>query len=129
MSALDVNEIKRDGVWCAAVKGAGVTRIKVKARDGHERTIEGKDGLSLMQVIRDNGFDEVLALCGGCCSCGTCHVYVSEQSLARMPEMHNEERDLLDALSHRSELSRLSCQIPCTPVLDGVELQIAPTED
>ena len=106
-----------------------MTRIKVKARDGHERTIEGQAGQSLMQVIRDNGFDEVLALCGGCCSCGTCHVYVSEQSLARMPEMHNEERDLLDALSHRSELSRLSCQIHCTPMLDGVELQIAPSED
>jgi ferredoxin, 2Fe-2S len=129
VSAFDVNEIKRDDVWYAAVKGVGVTRIKVKARDGHERTIEGQDGLSLMQVIRDNGFDEVLALCGGCCSCGTCHVFVSELSLARMPEMQNEERDLLDALSHRSELSRLSCQIPCTPMLDGVELQIAPSED
>jgi ferredoxin, 2Fe-2S len=127
--AFDVHGIKRDSAWCAAVKGVGVTKIKVKARDGHERTIEGQDGLSLMQVIRDNGIDEVFALCGGCCSCGTCHVYVSEQFLARMPEMHSEERDLLEALSHRRDLSRLSCQIPCTPTLDGVELQIAPTED
>lgn len=119
----------RDDVWCAAVRGTGVTKIKVKARDGHERTIEGQEGLSLMQVIRDSGFDEVLALCGGCCSCGTCHVYVSEHSLARLPAMHNEERDLLDALSHKSELSRLSCQIPCTPALDGLELQIAPSEE
>ena len=129
MRALHVREIERNGVGCAAVRGVAVTRIKVKARDGHERTIEGMDGLSLMHVIRDNGFDEVVALCGGCCSCGTCHVYVAEQFLARMPEMHNEERDLLDVLSHRSELSRLSCQIPCTPKLDGVELQIAPAED
>jgi ferredoxin, 2Fe-2S len=128
VSAFDVSQIKCDDVWCAAVEGVEVTRIKVKARDGHERIIEGQDGYSLMQVIRDNGFDEVLALCGGCCSCGTCHVHVSQQSLSRMPEMHNEERDLLDALSHRSELSRLSCQIPCTPMLDGVELQIAPSE-
>jgi ferredoxin, 2Fe-2S len=129
VSALEANEIMRDDRRCAAVKGAGVTKIKVKARDGHERTIEAQEGLSLMQVIRDNGFDEVLALCGGCCSCATCHVYVAQHSLARMPEMHDEERDLLDALSHRSELSRLSCQIPCTPALDGIELQIAPAED
>ena len=40
-------------------------------RKGHEKTIAGDAGLSVMEVIRDNGFDEMLALCGGCCSCAT----------------------------------------------------------
>ena len=51
-------------------------KLIVVNRDGAEQTVEGDKGLSVMEVIRAHGFDELLALCGGCCSCATCHVYV-----------------------------------------------------
>jgi hypothetical protein len=50
-------------------KGKGMIRISVETRDGSVREISGVAGASLMETIRDNGFDELLALCGGCCSC------------------------------------------------------------
>ena len=48
-------------------------KLVVVNRAGDESVIEAETGLSVMEAIRDNGFDELLALCGGCCSCATCH--------------------------------------------------------
>src|SRR5258708_36484978 len=102
--------------------------IRVMSRDGSEEEIEGQEGLSLMEVIRDNGFDELLALCGGCCSCATCHVYVDASFMDILPPMSDDENDLLDCSSHRQENSRLSCQLRCTSDLDGLRLHIAPED-
>lgn len=62
-------------------------KLKIKGRSGEETIIEAQSGLSVMEVIRDNGVDELLALCGGCCSCATCHVYVDASQLAMLPAM------------------------------------------
>ena len=51
-------------------------KLIVELRDGEERVLEGEAGLSVMEVIREGGIDEILALCGGNCSCATCHVHV-----------------------------------------------------
>ena len=53
-----------------------MTQIKVVKRDGSEKEFTATEGLSLMEALRDEGFDELLALCGGCCSCATCHVHI-----------------------------------------------------
>jgi 2Fe-2S ferredoxin len=81
-----------------------------------------------MEVIRENGFDELLALCGGCCSCATCHVYVDPEFADRLPPMSDDENDLLDSSDHRTERSRLSCQIPFSAGLAGLRVQIAPED-
>ena len=60
-------------------------QLNVTTRDGTENAVEGEEGLSVMEVIRENGFDELLALCGGCCSCATCHVYVDPEFADRLP--------------------------------------------
>jgi ferredoxin, 2Fe-2S len=99
--------------------------INVITRDGTPRTVEAADGLSLMEVIRDAGFDELLALCGGCCSCATCHVHIDDASLAKLPNMSEDENDLLDSSDHRSANSRLSCQVALTSELDGMTVTIA----
>ncbi len=99
--------------------------LKVVERDGTSRVVEGDAGLSVMEVIRDQGFDELLALCGGCCSCATCHVHVEPAFLERLPPMGDDENDLLDSSDHRRPNSRLSCQIPFSSELDGMEVTIA----
>ena len=103
-------------------------RLTIVTRDGAERTVEGRAGWSVMENIRDNGFDELLALCGGCCSCATCHVHVDEAWLAALPPMGPDEDDLLDSSDHRRANSRLSCQIPYSEALAGLRVRIAPED-
>ena len=100
-------------------------QLTVVTRQGEERTVEGEVGLSVMEVIRDNGFDELLALCGGCCSCATCHVHVDPAFADKLPAMSEDEDDLLDSSSTRDATSRLSCQIQFTGALDGLTVRIA----
>ncbi len=100
-------------------------QLTVVTRQGEERTVDGEVGLSVMEVIRDNGFDELLALCGGCCSCATCHVHVDPAFADKLPAMSEDEDDLLDSSSTRDETSRLSCQIQFTSALDGLKVRIA----
>ena len=103
-------------------------KLTVVTRDGTETIVEGAAGLSVMEVIRDHGFDELLALCGGCCSCATCHVHVDEAWLAALPPMGEDENDLLDSSDHRVAASRLSCQLPFDETLDGLRVAIAPED-
>jgi 2Fe-2S ferredoxin len=100
-------------------------KLIVVTREGEERAVDGEAGLSVMEVIRENGFDELLALCGGCCSCATCHVHVDPEFAAKLPPMSEDENDLLESSSDRDERSRLSCQIPFSAALDGLRVTIA----
>ncbi len=103
-------------------------RLIIVTRDGAERSIEGKAGWSVMENIRDAGFDELLALCGGCCSCATCHVHVDPQWLAALPAMDRDEDKLLDTSDFRVPESRLSCQLQFSEALDGLRVRIAPED-
>ena len=103
-------------------------RLIVTTRAGETSEIEVADGLTVMEAIRDNGFDELLALCGGCCSCATCHVHVDPAFADRLPPMSEDEDDLLESSDHRVATSRLSCQIPFGAGLDGLKVTIAPED-
>lgn len=100
-------------------------KLIVVNRAGEETTVEVGQGLTVMEAIRDNGFDELLALCGGCCSCATCHVHVDPAFAGKLPAITQDEDDLLDSSDHRDETSRLSCQISFTDDLDGLKVRIA----
>lgn len=103
-------------------------KIVVVNRAGEEKTVEADAGLSVMEAIRDNGFDELLALCGGCCSCATCHVYIDPEFADKVAPMSEDENDLLDSSDHRNETSRLSCQVQLTSALEGLRVTIAPED-
>ena len=102
-----------------------MTQIKVVQRDGRESEITADGSLSLMEALRDAGYDEVLALCGGCCSCATSHVQLDDASLAHLAAMSEDENDLLDSSDHRTSRSRLSCQIAVSALPAGAIVTIA----
>lgn len=102
-------------------------RITIILRDGSQREVEGSPGTSVMEAIRYAGIDEILALCGGCCSCATCHVMV-ESSTRALPPMGEDENDLLDSSDHRTDQSRLSCQLILSSSGDDIVVRIAPED-
>ena len=103
-------------------------RLTIVNRAGEAHEVEGRSGWSVMENIREHGFDVLLALCGGCLSCATCHVHVDPDDFARLKPMGRDEDDLLDTSDHRVATSRLSCQILFSAELDGLTVQIAPED-
>jgi 2Fe-2S ferredoxin len=102
--------------------------LKIVNRAGAETEIEGQSDLSVMENIRNSGIDELLAICGGCCACATCHVYVDDEWMDKVGPRNSDEDDLLDSSGHRQPNSRLSCQIRLNDALDGVRVTIAPED-
>jgi ferredoxin, 2Fe-2S len=105
-----------------------MSKLFITRRNGQEEVLEGRTGLSLMEIMRHNSVEELLALCGGCCSCATCHIFVDEKLFDVLPKMKSDEDDLLDSSDHRRPNSRLACQIPYSNALDGLRLTIAPED-
>ena len=102
--------------------------INVTNRRGEKHVIEGKVGTTLMENLRDNDMD-VEAVCGGCCSCATCHVFIDDAWAAKLPARAEDEQELVESTnSYKPKNSRLSCQIKLTPALDGITLTVAPEE-
>ncbi|KQT12744.1 MAG: 2Fe-2S iron-sulfur cluster-binding protein [Bradyrhizobium sp.] len=93
--------------------------------DGKSDRVETAGGESVMQAATRHGLDGILAECGGNAMCATCHVYVDESWLARLPAMAGDEDALLDGTAaERRPTSRLSCQITITPDLDGLVVKL-----
>ena len=112
----------------AATPADGGVSVTVTDRGGTGHVIAAPVGRSLMEAIRDAGLTDILALCGGCASCATCHVYVAGEWSGRAGPPGDDEADLLDCSEHRLPGSRLSCQIPVTVGLDGLHVTIAPED-
>jgi len=86
-----------------------------------------RGSVKVMETLRELDYG-VAAICGGMCSCATCHVYVDPEWKSKLPAPMSDERELLSELSHHQENSRLSCQIEFTPDLAGLRVTIAPDE-
>ncbi len=105
-----------------------MTEIIVTRRDGATSSLTVNDGITLMEALRDGGYDELLALCGGCCSCATCHVYIDPEFADKLPPLSSDEDELLESSSHRQPNSRLSCQIKLTNEIASLKTTIAPED-
>jgi 2Fe-2S ferredoxin len=100
--------------------------LTVTNREGERSALNAEPGLTVMEALRENGFDELMAICGGCCSCATCHVFVDPAALSKLPALSDDENELLESSSHRTDASRLACQIKLSEALDGLHVTIAP---
>ena len=104
-------------------------QITITARSGEKLVVDAEVNQTLMEVIRDSSIGEMDAICGGCCSCATCHIYVDPSFISKLPPVREDEDILLDGSNHRKlEVSRLSCQIRISDALDGFALEIAPED-
>lgn len=99
--------------------------ISVVDQVGRHYEIPARAGASIMEAIRLAGLP-IAAQCGGCCSCATCHVYVEESDLGRLPPMTEEEEALLELAVDVRPSSRLSCQLTVATGFDGLKVQLAP---
>jgi len=105
-----------------------MAKMLVKDRDGIEHEVEGRPGLKLMETLREFDYG-VTAICGGLCSCATCHILVEPDWMPRLPAPQGDEKELLVELQHYDpDRSRLSCQVDFTDALDGLRLTVAPDE-
>ncbi len=99
--------------------------IVVTDRTGQTHKLEAIEGWRVMEIIRDHGLP-IKAECGGACACATCHVYVKENWLDKLPPQRKEETDMLDEAIDPKDSSRLSCQLIMSEDLNGLEVTLAP---
>ena len=100
-------------------------KIVATDRKGAEHIVDGRDGWSIMEILRDAGLP-IAAECGGACACATCHVYVNDGWYEKLAPPSDAEVDMLDMALAVEPNSRLSCQLVCADELDGIKVTIAP---
>ena len=98
-----------------------MARITYIEFNGTEHQVDVPNGYSVMEGARDNNIPGIEADCGGSCACSTCHVYVDDSWVDRLPEMEAMEEDMLDfAWEPDPVRSRLTCQLRVSDDLEGL---------
>jgi len=96
---------------------------------GEKKSIDVPVGTTLMVAAVKNGIEGIIGECGGVCMCATCHVYVRDEYLDRLPPILDTEEAVLEVTNaERLPNSRLSCQIKMTDQLDGLTVQVPPSQ-
>lgn len=99
--------------------------IQVTDLAGNVSILKAKSGETLMEALRDNGYSDIEAVCGGVCSCSTCHVYIEGDWFAKVGSRNEDEHQLVTSTDVFKENSRLSCQVTVTDEMDGMAITIA----
>ena len=100
-----------------------MAKITYHTHDNKTHTIDVQSGLTVMEGAVQNDIPGIDADCGGGMACATCHVYVKEEWLNKLPKVEEAEKDMIDMTSYPKSNSRLSCQIIVTEDLDGLTVQ------
>ncbi|WP_020649913.1 2Fe-2S iron-sulfur cluster-binding protein [Solimonas variicoloris] len=90
--------------------------------DGTRHTVDVDPQMNLMEGATLNMVPGVVGMCGGICSCATCHCYLPAEWIERLPPPADGERQILDGLALRRSNSRLGCQIAISAAMDGLEV-------
>ncbi len=100
-------------------------RIVFIQPDGQQVEVTASVGTSVMQAAVHNNVRGIDADCGGCCSCATCHIYVEDAFVARLPAPDGMEDEMLaGTAAERLPTSRLGCQINITDDMDGLTVRV-----
>ncbi|WP_257458797.1 (2Fe-2S)-binding protein [Archangium lipolyticum] len=108
-----------------------MAKIKFIEANGKQHEVEAEEGQSVMQAATNNLVPGIVAECGGFASCATCHGYVDEAWLTKLPPPDAAEEGMIACAFHVQPNSRLTCQLKMTPALDGlvVRLPVSQTEE
>ena len=99
-------------------------KITYKDKSGNSKTLEVEKGLTVMEGAIQNNVPGIDADCGGSMACATCHVYVEEKWLSKLPKAEEGEIDMIDMAFEPKKNSRLSCQLIVSDELDGLIVNI-----
>ena len=99
-------------------------KITYIEHNGKSHTIDVSNGLSVMEGAVQNNIPGIDADCGGGMACATCHVYVKEEWLDKLPTKEDGEEDMLDMAFEPKKNSRLSCQLVVSDEIDGLIVNI-----
>ena len=99
-------------------------KITYITHDKQSHTVEVQNGLTVMEGAVQNDIPGIDADCGGGMACATCHVYVNDEWLDKIPTKEDGEEDMLDMAYEPNKFSRLSCQILISDELDGLTVSI-----
>lgn len=103
-------------------------KVTYITNDGIHHDVQLENGYSVMEGAINNNIDGIVAECGGACACATCHSYIDEKWLDKLPKMDDMEDSMLDAAYDRRENSRLTCQIEMNDGLEGLIVHVAENE-
>ena len=114
--------LERDmgGFAFGLARNASMVRVTYIEHNGTTRTVDVREGQSLMEAALQHRVPGIDGDCGGACACATCHVYVDPAWVGRLPAMRELERNMLKFATDPNETSRLACQIVATPELEGL---------
>ncbi|HEX8539251.1 MAG TPA: 2Fe-2S iron-sulfur cluster-binding protein [Cystobacter sp.] len=101
-----------------------MTKIKFIEADGKEHEVEAQEGQSVMQAAVSHLVPGIVAECGGFASCATCHGYVDEAWLKKLPPPDEAEAAMIECAFHVRPNSRLTCQLKVKPELDGMVIRL-----
>lgn len=103
--------------------------LTVIDKDGSQKDLPVESGWSLMEILRDAGYDQIEGVCGGSMACATCHVYIHPDWRLRVVNENNEqteeEEDILDMAFDVTDNSRLGCQVRMSDTLDGLIVAVS----
>lgn len=103
-----------------------MSTLFVTTRGGADRQLQGSDGLTVMEVLRNGGIDEVLALCGGCCSCATCRVHVDDEFADALPPVSVDDERSARQFEPPPAFVPAVVPNPFSPALDGLRVIFSP---
>ena len=101
-----------------------MTKITYIEHNGKNHIVDVENGLTVMEGAVQNDIPGIDADCGGSMACATCHVYVDEDWMEKLPQKDDGEEDMLDMAFEPKKNSRLSCQIIVSDELDGLVVNI-----
>ena len=96
--------------------------------NGERHEVQAEIGYSVMEAAINNNIEGIVAECGGACACATCHSYIDEAWIDKMPAMDDMEDSMLDAAYDRRDTSRLTCQLEIKDEWDGLIVHVAENE-
>lgn len=103
-------------------------RIQVTELSGEVVFVEGAEGETLMEALKNAGCDDIEAICGGACSCSSCHVYVLDGGFEALGGRNEGEQQLVAESAHFQDNSRLSCQVVLSAAMENLRVAVAPAE-